>query len=329
MKDRGRTPLREIPFRPLPLLSGSHTQTILGSTLPSFGEPPSETRLVALEDGDRLAMEVSTPPGWRPDARTVVFIHGLCGCHRSAYLIRLARQLYRRGVRAARLNLRGCGSGRGLARRTYHSGQSGDVLAALAALGADAPESPADLVGFSLGGNIALKLAGELGPRGPALLRRVIAICPPADLLSCSQRIQRPENRLYDRWFVRFLLQDIAHRHACFTDLPPAALPSRVTLFELDDLYTAPRSGFSGALDYYARASAAPLAPRIETRCRILFSEDDPLIDAGAFDRYSLPPNVEITRTRRGGHMGFLGLPGSAGGFRWMDAQVLAWLDEP
>src|SRR4029453_9162833 len=111
----------------------------------------------------------------------VVLLHGLCGCHRSAYMRRLAYKLWRCGLRAIRMNLRGCGSGKGLARQPYHSGQSEDVRAVLDELHAETPQSPLQLVGFSLGGNIALKLAGELGNTVAASLQQVIAVCPPAD----------------------------------------------------------------------------------------------------------------------------------------------------
>ena len=119
----------------------------------------------------------------------VLLLHGLCGCHHSPYMRRLAWKLLRHGLRAVRMNLRGCGSGRGLARYPYHSGRSADVLAGLDSLYQEAPASPVTLVGFSLGGNIVLKLAGELSVRVPENLQRVIAVCPPADLVACSRAL--------------------------------------------------------------------------------------------------------------------------------------------
>src|SRR5215467_14477290 len=167
-------PLQE--FRPLPLLTNPHVQTLVAAKLAWSWEPPSVTRLVKLPDDDTIALEVSTPQGWQPDDQTVLLLHGLCGCHRSPYMQRMARKLLRCGIRAVRMNLRGCGSGRGLARSPYHSGQSADVLAVLESLQQACPRSPVTLVGFSLGGNISLKLAGELAALVPANVRRVIAI---------------------------------------------------------------------------------------------------------------------------------------------------------
>ncbi len=313
-------------FRPLPLLTNPHAQTIIAAKLTFAREPPSSTRVVKLPDGDMLALEVSTPQGWQPDDPTVVMVHGLCGCHRSPYMQRLARKLLRHGLRAVRMNLRGCGSGRGLARYPYHSGRSADVLAMLDSLYQEAPASPVSLVGFSLGGNIVLKLAGELSATVPENLQRVIAICPPADLTACARLLAQETNRLYNRYFTQLLCADVAYRHAHFPDLPPITLPDGLSLYDFDEHYTAPQCGFRDALDYYRQCSAAPLVPRITVPCHILFAADDPLIDVRVFDGAALPANVQVLCTRHGGHLGFLGLPGRPGGYRAMDAQLLAWI---
>src|SRR5262245_53842137 len=113
---------RQVPaFRPVPVIRGGHMQTIAAMFWPSGPETyPSEHRLVGLPDGDKLVCVVSTPSAWRPDHRTVVLVHGLCGCYGSPYMRRIAGNLYYAGLRAVRLNLRGCGSGAGLARWPYH-----------------------------------------------------------------------------------------------------------------------------------------------------------------------------------------------------------------
>jgi hypothetical protein len=240
-------------------------------------------------------------------------------------MMRLAWKLWRCGVRAVRINLRGCGSGKGLARQPYHSGRSEDVLAVLVDLHQSTPQSPITLIGFSLGGNIALKLAGELAAAA-TYLKQVIAVCPPADLAACSRLLSQPANRVYERHFMRLLRAAVLERQTRFPDLPRVELPQRLSLYAFDNLYTAPRCGFRDADDYYARCSAAPLVPRITIPCRILFAADDPFIDATVFDGQALPANVQVVRTARGGHLGFLGVPGRPGGYRWMDALLLEWL---
>lgn len=311
------------PFTPLPLLGHPHLQTLVGN-LVSLGREPSSvtvTRLVTLPDGDRLALEVSTPPSWRDDDPTVVMLHGLCGSHRSTYLVRLAAKLVARGQRAVRLNLRGNGSGQGLARRPYSAGCSDDVRAALEDLRAAWPRSPLSLAGFSLGGNIALKLAGELGDDGPALLAQVVGVCPAIDLVACWRRLQTQP--LYERHFVRNLLAEMRRRHAASGE-PAPAFSRRTSLFDFDDRYTAPRIGYRGAFEYYEGSSARARLGAIRVPCRVLLAEDDPIIEARAFDDAPFPPGTQVIRSPRGGHLGFVGVSGP--GLRYMDEVVLGWV---
>ncbi len=316
-------------FRPLFLLRNRHVQTLLGARASFARPPPSRTMQVALGDGDRLALEVATPPRWSEGDRTAVLVHGLCGCHGSSYQVRLARKLYDRGVRAVRLNLRGCGSGEGLARRPYHSGRSRDVLTAIDQLRRETPDSSIDLIGFSLGGNIVLKMVGELGDRALGRLRHVIALCPPVNLLACAWRISRPAARVYEHYFVRLLCRSVHERHRRFPELGIPRLPSRLSLFEFDDLYTAPQCGFLNAVDYYQRASSAPLIPNIRVPTALLFAADDPLIDIDSLDHIDRPAHVELHKTTRGGHLGFLGRSHDSVGLRWMDSRILEWLNLP
>ena len=314
-----------VPFLPL---RHPHLQTIVGGRFGLGREPPSTTRLVELPDGDRLALEVSTPAKWTEADPTVILVHGLCGCHGSTYLVRVASKLCRRGYRAVRMNMRGCGSGRGMARRLYHSGRSEDALEVVKDVHESSPRSPLALVGFSLGGNVVLKLAGELGQSAERFLTQVIAVCPPADLLACSHRFGLPFNRIYERYFVGLLLRDITDRHRRFPELGEIDLPRKLSLFEFDDRYTAPQSNFRDARHYYETCSSLPLLPSIRIPCRILYSGDDPLVDSTALDTQSLPDNIERLKTGRGGHLGFVAAPWRAGGYRWMDQVVLRWLDE-
>jgi predicted alpha/beta-fold hydrolase len=244
-------------------------------------------------------------------------------------MLRLARKLWHCGVQVVCLNLRGCGSGKGLARQPYHSGRSEDVLAVLDDLRQVTPHSPMALLGFSLGGNIVLKLAGELQAAAATYLRQVIAVSPPADLAACARLLAQPANRLYERRFVRLLRTDVLDRHARFPDLPRVELPEDLSLYAFDNLYTAPQCGFRNADDYYACCSAAPLVPQITIPCHILFAADDPLIDTTVLAGVDLPPTVQITYTTRGGHLGFLGIPGRPGGYRWMDTLLLEWIGAP
>jgi len=313
-------------FNPLPFVKGFHQQTILGSMLNVHLLLGSKTQLVELDDGDKIALEVSTPRKWKSHNLTLVMVHGLCGSHRSPYIVRIAKKMMNRGIRVVRMNLRGCGSGRGLCKNIYHCGSSDDVKQVLKYLKAGQPESAISLMGFSLGANIVLKLAGELNCHGPQYLRQVIAISPPINLVSSMRLLCDPSNFMYERYFLRHLLSDIYALHEKYPELGPVYLPEDITVFDLDELYIAPRLGYISAFDYYKSCSSIHQIPKITVPCDILFAEDDPIIDHRDIDSVVLPENVDVHKTKNGGHLGFLGMPGKKAGLHWLDDLLLGWI---
>jgi hypothetical protein len=317
---------QEIPFEPFSFFNDPHHQTIISSMFSFLSEPVSQRKIIRLPDGDALAVEVSTPEGWKETDPTVLLVHGLCGSHRSPNLIRMVNRLEPKGVRCVRYNMRGCGSGRGLAKKLYHSGRSEDIFAVLKSLKTQHPASPVTLIGFSLGGNLVLKLAGELHNLGKQYLEKVIAVSPPVDLYSSVQMLGDPANGLYERYFYKLLRADVHDRQHLFKDLPRIRLPRSLKLYEFDQLYTAPAAGFSKVMDYYDRCSASAVVEHIAIPCRILLSEDDPIISARSLDRFNLPPNVEVFKTKKGGHMGYIASPSDEKGFYWLDSLLVDWV---
>lgn len=316
----------EIPFDPFPFLDTPHKQTILGSLFSFILEPVSVQKLVVLPDGDRISLEVTTPRDWKPTDLTVLMVHGLCGSHKSPYLIRITKRLEDLGIRAVRFNMRGCGSGKGLSKNIYHCGRSEDIFYAIQALKKEHPDSPIVLIGFSMGGNMVLKLAGELGSAAEPYLVGVIGVSPPVELYSSVQMIGQPENSFYEKYFYRLLRSDVHYRHKTFKDLPSVRLPRDLKLYEFDQMYTAPMCGFKNAMDYYDKCSSVHMISDIELPTKILLAEDDPIISPRSLDPYILPANVSVFRTKKGGHMGYLGNPKSEKGFYWLDSVVIDWI---
>jgi len=315
-------------FRPHRLIVGGHAQTLAGVYLP-VGDYPYRARQhrVELADGDQLVLHDDCPADWQPGDRAALLIHGLAGCHTSGYMRRISRKLADRGVRAFRMDLRGCGAGEALARMPYHSGRSEDAARALTAIADMAPNSPVTLVGFSLGGNIALKLAGELEDRPCAHLERVMAVCPPSDLAACSRQIQLRRNRPYDRYFVKRLLEQLDSRRRVVPDAHDSTFPRLPrTLWEFDNGFTAVVCGFGTADDYYARASSLPLIERIQLPTLILAARNDPMIPPGPLESLRLPPSVHLHMSDCGGHLGFVGRGGIDPDRRWMDWRVVDWV---
>jgi uncharacterized protein len=324
-----------LSFRPLPLLGNPHVQTILGNLL--IGVPRTSRvrkRIVALPDGDRVMLHETSPRLISPQplgqrsalkvrAPIALLVHGLGGSHRSAYMTRMTNRLGDLGWRVFRMDLRGAGAGIRLARRFYNAGCSEDIRIVVEDLSGAFPETPLIVLGFSLGGNIVLKFAGELAARPLPSLRAVATIAPPIDLVRCSELLARYP--FYDAFYVHHLTSQVTQHQQYLPDVPKVVFPRRMNLKQFDDLYTAPRWGYADALDYYRRASALPWIPAICVPTFILTARDDPFVAVEPFETLPALTAVELHISAHGGHLGFLGRDG-IGGFRWAEAQLVNWL---
>jgi predicted alpha/beta-fold hydrolase len=264
-----------------------------------------------------------------PGDRAALLIHGLAGCHGSPYMRWLAAKLRARGIRPFRMDLRGCGAGAQLARLPYHSGRSEDAAAALRFVAELCPGSPTTLIGFSLGGNITLKLLGELGDKRVGTLDRAVAVSPPVDLLACVRSISRGANRWYDRYFVAMLLRRLEERRKLMPEMALVEFARRpATLFDFDDQFTAPVCGFGTAERYYHECSSLHSLPHIRIPTLILASRDDPMVPCQPFETTRLPAAMQLELTDHGGHLGFIARRGLDPDRRWMDWRILDWLGE-
>lgn len=316
-------------FRPLPLLGNPHIQTLLSNLLPAPALPGLTTiHHVDLADGQRLLAYDTAPPRWRPGQPIAVLVHGLGGNHQSPIVCRVSRRLLDKGLRIVRLDLPSCGKGIALSRRPYDAGSSHDVRAVLELAHRWSPTSPLFLLGFSLGGNIVLKLAGEAAAQPVPGLQRVVAVAPPIDLERCCDLICQPRNRLYELNFLRELLDLVRRRERCFPDMPRTRFPRSMTLRQFDELYTAPRGGHASAQEYYRRSSSLPLIPEIRVPTLILTARDDPFIVTAPFESLAAPAHVEVRILNRGGHLGFLGWD-DGWDFFWGDRRVIDWVTRP
>ena len=317
---------KEYPFDPFFLFKSSMGQTLMGWLLNIPIVPRSRTKLVTLPDEDKLALEVTTPKLWQPNDLTVVMIHGLCGSHRSVALARMTKKLSRKKIRAIRMNLRGCGTGRGLARSTYHCGRSEDIVEALKVLKEEFPDSPIILIGFSLGGNIVLKMAGELKEKAMDYIDKVIALSPPIDLSVSIKLFEDPVNKVYLRYFTKLLRQDIEYLKHKFSDFPDVNFPKHMTMTDFNNLFIVPFFGFESLDEYYRLCSSKYVISDIKVPCKVLLSEDDPLVSWQSFDEVEVPQNMEVYVTKNGGHLGYLGSPKDKRGFYWLDSLLLDWI---
>ena len=313
------------PFSPHPLLRNGHLQTVLSGY---FGgrSPPYQARqqLVELKDGDRIVLHDDCPQHWIPGHRVALLIHGVAGSHLSPYQVRIAGKLNAAGIRTFRMDLRGCGAAARLARRPGHAGRSEDAAAAVRAITRECT-SPITMIGFSLGGNIALKLMGESGVNPPGRLDSCIAVAPPIDLTCCAHHIERGVQRIYSRSFANTLVRQIRrHQHPDAVALVRRNPPKSIVQF--DEQVTAPLSGFRNASEYYRDCSAAPFMSEIVHPTVILAAGDDPVVPVEMFRRASLSESTRLIVTRHGGHVAYIGKVSEDPDRCWLDWRIVDWV---
>ncbi|MFN3586523.1 MAG: hydrolase [Moraxellaceae bacterium] len=302
------------PFRPAWWLRNPHAQTLF-STL--FRRPPALSRrreTLSLPDGDFLDLDWLTPPGWQPETPLVVVVHGLSGSSESHYVLGLQAALAARGWASIGLNCRGASRPNHLP-RAYHAGASDDLAAVLAALRARHPETPLALVGYSLGGNMTLKLMGETGQAAPVFA--AVAVSVPLLLPVCADRLDQGFSRVYRQHFMAELTAqwEARMRHLEARGDPAAAERVRAHLrqgpfrsfWHYDDAVMAPLHGFADVHDYYRRASSRPFLRQITRPTLVIQSADDPFMTPGVLpDAAELGPGVHFELCRAGGHVGFI-----------------------
>jgi predicted alpha/beta-fold hydrolase len=324
------------PFEPHPLLRRGHAQTAAGWAWPRpwrlkalrRARTMDEYRLFEVEPGVRLLARCRWQ-GDRISSPTLILVHGLGGSDSSPYVAGTAELAHRAGMNVVRLNQRNCGGTEHLTPTLYHSGLSGDLRAVVAELLQRDRLSEVLICGFSMGGNLVLKLAGELGEEGWPGLLGVCAISPPVDLSDTARHIERPSNRLYQWRFVKDLKRMMARKKALYPKLYDLRNLERVrTVRQFDELYTAPHGGFSDAEDYYAKSSALPLLSKIRLPTLIVHARDDPLVPLAPSlsTEVSANPNVLVVTPNRGGHVGFVSGEGKLGRF-WAEAIVVKFCD--
>jgi uncharacterized protein len=313
-------------FEPHPWVRGKHAQTIVARYWGGVRDSlPATSHEIELPDGDRLILMDSVQPD-RHNLPAVLLVHGLAGDADAPYMLRLGIRLFRRGIRVLRLNLRGSGTGFGLARKIYHAGRSDDLRHVINWLVPRLGGAPLALMGFSLGANLVLKLAAEAALEPVAGVECVVAANPPIDLAACAREMRKPINRFYDLHFAYWLRGMIRRLHARFPDLGPPDIDRVWTVYDFDDRYTAPRNGFDSADDYYARCSLVDALEQIPLAGLIVHAKDDPIVPYESFLRARRPPQLALELVQHGGHLGYLSRNPWQGDHRWLDSRLERWL---
>lgn len=316
-----------IPFRPF--FRNPHLATIAGNYWRRNPDPtrfPVAARLFDTAPGVRVLVH-SQRPAQRPKAHAII-VHGLEGSSSAGYACSLARALLEAGFAAHRFNMRSCGGTEQYSGRTlYHSGQTGDLREVVRQIRVG-DDIPFFIIGFSLGGNVVLKLAGELGDGAPREgIEAVCAVSAPIDLAACVRQLHRPGNWLYANRFLQRLKERIRAKERLAPGLFPVdRLPEVRTIQDFDDVFTAPAFGFGTADNYYATQSSAGFLERVRIPALLVQAKDDPLIPFEVFGHpaFATNPFLRLVAPECGGHVGFIarGKPRF-----WVDRVIVEWME--
>lgn len=323
-------------FKPITLLRNGHLQTLAGNywrRLPFTPAAVAEPVLVDANDGSRVLCHCHwQPEPVRSGRLTLLLVHGLEGSSNSRYMLGISRLAWLAGYNVIRMNMRNCGGTEEWTPTLYHSGMSSDVDAVLRFFVAREGLERVGMIGYSMGGNLVLKLAGELAGDVPPWLIGVVGVSPAMDLAASADALHNPANRFYEWHFLRNLMRRFRHKAALFPEryagFPRHAVRS---VRGFDHEITAPLSGFSSADDYYTRASSARIASEIRMPALILHALDDPFIRMLPETREKLlrNPSISLIETDHGGHCAFLqgrSLPGSGPGRHWAEETAVRFL---
>jgi hypothetical protein len=276
------------------------------------------------EPGVQLLVRTQSP---EEPVGEVILVHGLEGSSESGYARSMAAAALEAGYVTHRYNMRGCGGSPWNPQANYHSGQTGDVLH-VARERQRISGLPIYAVGYSLGGNIVLKMAGELGADGQSLLAGVCSVSAPIDLAASVRETGKPANFLYRRRFVDRLKERVRTRHPFAPELFPLEhLPKIRTIYDFDDYYTAKIFGFGTADNYYRTQSSNQFLENIRIPALLVQAKDDPMIPFSIYDHPALRsnPHLRLVAVDHGGHLGFLA---RAQPRFWVDSLLLDWLAE-
>jgi uncharacterized protein len=297
-------------FEPHPLLRNGHAMTIAAAFAPRrFQLAPAEDLLFEVEQGSQILGRCHWQPGKRRAVPVIAVVHGLEGSSESNYALGIAEKAAAAGFHAIRLNQRNCGGTEKLTPTLYNSGMSGDYRAVLEELSNRQGFEQIFFAGYSMGGNLVTKMAGEFGDSPPKALRGVCAVCPAMDLGACADALERWDNYFYQRHFVTGLMSHYALKAKLFPQRYPADGFGPVrTVRQFDDKITAPNFGYKDAQHYYDTVGAKNVLARVRVPMLMITAKNDPFVPYELFVRAKPQENpaIRFVAPEHGGHCGFI-----------------------
>lgn len=295
-----------------------------------FQLPASERRLFRVDPESQILGHCHWQPGRRRDAPVIVVLHGLEGSSESNYMLGIADKAFRLGFHAIRLNQRNCGGTETLTPTLYNSGMSGDYRAVLDELSNGDGFAQIFFVGYSMGGNLITKMAGEFGDAAPKALRGVCVVCPAMDLAACADALEWRQNYFYQRHFVTGLMARYSTKAKLFPQrYAQGGFGPVRTVREFDDKITAPNFGFKDAQDYYEAVGAKKVVAQVRVPMLMITAHDDPFVPFALFERAqpAQNPAIRFVAPKHGGHCGFISRYNGPERF-WAEHRIVAFCDK-
>lgn len=317
-------------FQPHPLLKNGHAMTVAAAYWPRrFSLPDAERRLFKVEEGTQLLSHCHWQPGKGRDVPVLIIVHGLEGSSESNYVRGAAEKAFQRGFHVVRVNQRNCGGSERLTPTLYNSGMSDDYRTVFEELSGSDGFTQIFFAGYSMGGNLVTKMAGELGDRAPRALRGVCAVCPAIDLAACADALEKRNNYFYQRHFVSSLMSRYARKAKLFPERYSRDGFAKIrSVRQFDDAITAPCFGYRDAQEYYEAASARKIVADIRVPLLMITAQDDPFVPYESFLAALVEenPSIQFEAPEHGGHCGFIS--GKRGAERfWVEQRIVDFCD--
>jgi len=312
-------------------LKNRHIQTLYSSLFRKLHTPQIEIETYTLQDGDFLECHWHNRPKIGSSVPIIILFHGLAGSYKSPYIQGLMSEAKRGGYATVLMHFRGCSGKENRLARSYHSGDSGDALSWIHTIVSRFPKSKVFGIGYSLGGNMLLKLLGELGDKSP--LNAAISVSAPLQLDVCADVM----NKGFSQFYQYILLKDLKaalskkfdkHDMSKYVSITKEEVQNLKTFWEFDGAYTAPVHGFDSAQDYYTKCSSKQFLKTISTPTLIIHSKDDPFMSEEVLPKQEeLSQSIDFELSQNGGHVGFI-----AGSFfkphYWLEKRVVQFFNE-
>jgi len=291
-------------------LKSRHLQTLYPTLFRKLPAIDFRVQEFELADGDFIDCYWYQKPNIESKQPIVTLFHGLAGSYQSANIQGMMHHLHKSGYACVLMHFRGCSGRTNRTARAYHSGDTADASAWISHLKSNFPNSPLFAIGFSLGGNMLLKLLAQYGPESP--FKAAVAVSAPIQLASCAKTMQQGFARVYQQYLLRPLKQSLlkkfaTHDYVSLIGLNAKSVKKINSIEQFDDLYTAKIHGFEDAKDYYKKSSAKQYLPLIQCHTLMIHALDDPFMSGQLLPKTDdLPENIQLEVPENGGHLGFV-----------------------